>query len=67
MCGISVVEDYYRYQKFNVMELANHQKLAHEEKGRMADTSASGRGKEQDQDKAESITVEVNEDTENIK
>ena len=30
MCGISVVRDYYKLQKFNVMEIANAKNLRDE-------------------------------------
>jgi tRNA acetyltransferase TAN1 len=48
ICGVSVVEDYYKLQKFNVMEIANKKKRADqaEESGsRVAHNSKSAESK----------------------
>ncbi|CCM03096.1 uncharacterized protein FIBRA_05216 [Fibroporia radiculosa] len=37
ICGISIVKDYYRFQKFNVMEIANAKNESAQGEGRIAD------------------------------
>lgn len=37
VCGISVVKDYYKLQKFNVMEIANSKQQESTDEGRVAD------------------------------
>ncbi|OJA19977.1 hypothetical protein AZE42_04215 [Rhizopogon vesiculosus] len=51
ICGMSIVEDYYRFQKFNVMELAN----AHNEPERFE----KGAGRVQDKVQEAVGTVEI--------
>ncbi|OAX42175.1 hypothetical protein K503DRAFT_847953 [Rhizopogon vinicolor AM-OR11-026] len=51
ICGMSIVEDYYRFQKFNVMELAN----AHNEPERFE----KGAGRVQDKMQKDVGTVEI--------
>lgn len=49
--GVSIVEDYYRYQKFNVMELAN----AHNEPERFEKGAGRVRDKKQEDNGAVNV------------
>ncbi|KIJ94221.1 hypothetical protein K443DRAFT_642276 [Laccaria amethystina LaAM-08-1] len=46
VCGVSIVEDYYRFQKFNVAEIASKKNMEKSDEGRAFQTTDSAARKE---------------------
>jgi len=46
VCGVSIVEDYYRFQKFNVAEIASKKNMEKSDEGGIFQTTDSAASKE---------------------
>ena len=53
VCGMSIVKDYYKLQKFNVMEIAKSNEPGFQESGALGRVQEKPAGKEQNVSEAE--------------